>query len=205
MTARSMQHLGRLTHGRGARRNTRSTDRFVDPARPAIVGDDARVQPSRTTRLPDLGPRGEGWVAIQGILFVLIALAGTLGPAWGEPWLAAGRAVGLALIVGGGGLAVLGVLGLRENLSAVPRPVEGGRLIDSGVYGLVRHPIYTGIVAAALGWSLFTASLPALALAGVLGVFFDLKSRREEAWLLATYPAYDDYRRRVRKLVPLVY
>jgi protein-S-isoprenylcysteine O-methyltransferase Ste14 len=38
-----------------------------------------------------------------------------------------------------------------------------------------------------------------------LGLFFDLKSRREEAWLLGAYPAYADYRRRVRKLVPLVY
>ena len=162
-------------------------------------------QPAPGRRLPDLGPRGEGWVAVQGILFVLIALAGTLGPAWGEPWLAAGRAVGLAMIVCGFVVGALGMLGLRENLTAVPRPVEGGRLIETGVYGLVRHPIYSGIIVAAVGWGLITASLPALALAAGLGVFFDLKSRREEVWLVAAYPSYPDYRRRVRKLVPLVY
>jgi protein-S-isoprenylcysteine O-methyltransferase Ste14 len=39
----------------------------------------------------------------------------------------------------------------------------------------------------------------------LLLVFFDIKSRREEAWLLARFPAYRDYRRRVRKLMPFIY
>jgi protein-S-isoprenylcysteine O-methyltransferase Ste14 len=155
--------------------------------------------------VPDLGPRGEGWVAIQAVMFVLLALAGTAGPAWGEPWLAAGRLAGAVLAGTGLVVAVLGMVGLRENLTAVPRPVEGGRLVESGIFGLVRHPIYTGIIAAAFGWGLVTASPPALVVALGLGFFFDLKSRREEAWLLAAYPAYGDYQRRVRKLIPFVY
>jgi protein-S-isoprenylcysteine O-methyltransferase Ste14 len=162
------------------------------------------VPPSRT-RLPDLGPRGEGWVALQVVLFTLLALAGTAGPAWGDPWLAAGRLAGAVLVGVGVVVAALGLTGLRENLTAVPRPVEGGRLVESGIFGLVRHPIYAGIIAAAFGWGLVTASPPALIVALGLGVFFDLKSRREEAWLLAAYPAYRDYRRRVHKLIPFVY
>jgi len=161
-------------------------------------------QPPRT-RLPDLGPRGEGWVAIQVALFALLALAGTVGPAWGDPWLAAGRVAGTILLAAGLVIIALGLLGLRENLTAVPRPVEGGRLIDTGVYGLVRHPIYTGIATAAAGWGLLAASPPALVVALVILLFFDAKSRREEAWLLAAYPGYAAYRRRVRKLIPFVY
>jgi protein-S-isoprenylcysteine O-methyltransferase Ste14 len=157
------------------------------------------------SRLPDLGPRGEGWVAIQVVLFGLLAIAGSAGPAWGNPWLVLGRVAGAILIVSGIGVAVLGIVGLRENLAAVPRPIEHGRLIESGVYGIVRHPIYTGIILAAVGWGLVTASPPALVVALGLGIFFDLKSRREEVWLLAAYTAYADYRHRVRKLVPLVY
>ncbi len=100
---------------------------------------------------------------------------------------------------------VLSVVGLRENLTAVPRPVDGGRLIDTGVYGLVRHPIYSAIVAAGLGWGLATASPAALLGAALLGCFFDLKARREEAWLLDAYPGYLAYQARVRKLVPFIY
>jgi protein-S-isoprenylcysteine O-methyltransferase Ste14 len=161
--------------------------------------------PASPSRLPDLGPRGEGWVAIQVALFALLALAGSLGPAWDDPWLAAGRVAG-ALLVGAGLVVVaLGLVGLRENLTAVPRPVEGGRLIDSGVYGLVRHPIYSGILTAALGWGLATASPAALLAAALLACFFDVKARREEAWLLAAYPTYAAYRARVRKLLPFIY
>jgi protein-S-isoprenylcysteine O-methyltransferase Ste14 len=39
----------------------------------------------------------------------------------------------------------------------------------------------------------------------LLGCFFDLKSRREEAWLLVAYPGYAAYRARVRRLVPFIY
>lgn len=161
--------------------------------------------PARRSRLPDLGPRGEGWVAIQVVLIVLLALAGALGPAWGEPWRSVGRAVGAVHVVAGLVLAGLGLLGLRENLTPVPRPVERGRLVDGGVYGLVRHPIYAGIILASVGFGLLTASPAALGVAGLLAVFFDLKARREEAWLLEAYPDYDAYRRRVRKLLPFVY
>ncbi len=156
-------------------------------------------------RLPTLGPRGEGWVVLQGVFFACVGAAGLLGPAWSDPWRIVGLVAGVGLIVLGAAAAVLGVVGLRENLTAVPRPIEGGRLIDSGVYGLVRHPIYTGIVAAALGWGLATASPAALGAAVLLGCFFDLKARREEAWLLAAYPTYAAYRARVRKLVPFIY
>ncbi len=156
-------------------------------------------------RLPSLGPRGEGWVVLQGAFFVAVWAAGLLGPAYGEPWRTAGAVAGVTLIVIGVVGALLGLVGLRENLTAVPRPVEGGRLIESGVYGVVRHPIYTAIVTSGLGWGLATASPMAMLAAALLGCFFDLKARREEAWLLAAYPGYAAYRARVRKLIPFVY
>lgn len=158
-----------------------------------------------TSQLPDLGPRGEGWVAIQFVLFGLLALAGTAGPAWGEPWLSLGRVVGVVHLGAGVLVATLGLVGLRENLTAVPRPVADGRLVAHGVYGVVRHPIYAGIILAAVGWGLVTASPAALVVAVAIGLFFDLKSRREEAWLVEAYPEYAAYRERVRKLLPILY
>lgn len=161
--------------------------------------------PPGSSRLPDLGRRGEGWVLLQAALFALLALAGTVGPAWGEPWLPVSRPAGLGLVGAGVVAAILGLVGLRENLTAMPRPLDGGRLVERGIYGLVRHPIYTGIISAAFGWGLATASALALVVALGLAAFFDLKARREEAWLLAAYPRYAGYRRRVRKLIPFLY
>ena len=126
-------------------------------------------------KLPDLGRRGEGWVVLQVVLLVAIVGAGFLGPAWAGPARVVGAIAGVALIVFGLGLVAAGILGLRRQLTAYPRPVPGGRLIEDGVFGLVRHPMYGGGVLVALGWGLAMASPMAIAGALVLGVFFDLE------------------------------
>jgi protein-S-isoprenylcysteine O-methyltransferase Ste14 len=157
------------------------------------------------SRLPSLGPRGEGWVAIQFGLLPVIVGAGYLGPAWGEPIRTMTTVAGALLLAAGGLLGGRGVLDLRENLTPLPHPKEGARLVEAGAYRLVRHPIYGGLVLAAFGWGLLAASPAALAAAVVLLVFFDLKSRREEAWLEARFPDYPAYRARSHRLIPWLY
>ena len=77
--------------------------------------------------------------------------------------------------------------------------------MSNGVYGFVRHPIYSGLIFGSLGWSLLTDTLLGVGLAIGLFLFFDLKSRREERWLTETYPDYPAYQKRVKKLVPFLY
>ena len=149
-----------------------------------------------------MGKRGEGWVALQLLLFAGIFFAPGVTCFACPSWL---RYVGLAILVIGGILGTGGVLALGGNLSVFPKPIEGGTLVTSGVYGIVRHPIYSGLILGTLGWSLFRANLLGVALAGLLFIFFDLKSRQEEVWLTEAYPGYPEYRRRVRKLLPFVY
>jgi protein-S-isoprenylcysteine O-methyltransferase Ste14 len=157
-----------------------------------------------------MGKRGEGWVALQVVLFLFIISAPlverfalpSLRLADAPSWL---RALGVLLMAAGGLFGMAGVLGLGRNLTAFPRPLEGGELVTSGVYGVVRHPIYAGLILAAFGWALWNAGLLTLALAVLLFAFFDLKSRREEHWLVEAYPDYPAYQRRVKKLIPWVY
>lgn len=109
------------------------------------------------------------------------------------------------LLAAGSALAVRGSIDLREAFTPFPRPRENAPLVDRGAYAIVRHPIYAGVILGALGWGLLTASRAVLGAAIVLFVLFDLKSRREEAWLAERHPGYEAYRRRVRKLIPGIY
>ena len=160
---------------------------------------------SSRVHLPDLGRRGEGWVALQVVLLIAVIDGRFAGPPWSGPTRPVGAIAGSALIISGVGLVTAGILRLRRQLTAYPRPVPGGQLIEDGVFGFVRHPMYGGAVIAALGWGLVMASPMALACAAVLGVFFDLKSRREEAWLGEQFVGYAAYRRRTRRLFPRLY
>lgn len=158
------------------------------------------------TRLPSLGARGEGWVAIQVVLLLAIVVGGVwFGPDWSGPLHFVGILAGIAAIAAGSILVVRGSVDLREALTPLPHPRDDATLVETGVYGLARHPIYGGLILAALGWSWVQASLPAVAGAVAIAVFFVLKSTREEAWLLERFAGYADYRTRTRRFIPWVY
>ncbi len=78
------------------------------------------------------------------------------------------------------------------------------RIVDSGPYGLVRHPIYTGLIAAIVASALAEATAPALGGAVLIVLSFWVKARAEERFLAGELgtDAYAPYRRRVPMLLP---
>ena len=156
--------------------------------------------------VPALGPRGEGWVAAQLVLFAAIGLAGLVSVLASDGGLVPLPLVpGVMVAVAGLLVVAWGAAALGSNLTPFPRPRASATLVDTGAYRFVRHPIYSGLVLAAVGWSLATASPLALVPTVLLGLLFDAKSRREEAWLTEQLPGYAAYRARTRKFVPGVY
>jgi protein-S-isoprenylcysteine O-methyltransferase Ste14 len=154
------------------------------------------------------GERGEWYVVLQAVLFVLVALGPRTWPglpAWPHLLLWPSRIMGALLLAAGLLLVVAGITNLGRNLTAVPRPRDGGSLVRTGPFALVRHPMYGGTILAAFGWALWGQGWLTLGFAGLLFLFFDVKSRREERWLCQSYPDYAEYRERVRRLIPLVY
>jgi len=77
-------------------------------------------------------------------------------------------------------------------------------IIDTGPYGMVRHPIYTGIILAAFALAIGKGTVFALAGALLSSLGFWIKARLEEGFLREQLGAhvYDTYRRRVPMLLP---
>lgn len=156
--------------------------------------------------LPSLGPRGEGWVAIQVLLLAAVAVLGPMGRVGVDGALAlVAAAAGLILLAAGVALLAWGSLALGRDLTPLPRPREDAVLVDRGAFALVRHPLYGGLLLGALGWSVLWLSPPALLGAAGLAVFFGLKSRREEAWLNERFDGYAAYAARTRRFIPWVW
>jgi protein-S-isoprenylcysteine O-methyltransferase Ste14 len=89
--------------------------------------------------------------------------------------------------------------------SAITRK-EGHRLVDTGPYAWVRHPIYTGLIVALFATAAAEGTASALAGAALVSFGLWLKARTEESFLVAELgaDAYGAYRRRVPMLVPFL-
>ena len=155
-----------------------------------------------------MGARGEGYVVIQAILLALLVL-GPSTPAdaagWPQPFGLLGKLSGSLLMTAGLALCALGLGHLGPNLTPLPRPRDDARLVVSGPYRWVRHPIYSGIIFASFGLALIYNGIFTFGYALLLFGFFHVKSRREEEWLVEKFPEYSEYQQRVRKLIPFVF
>jgi protein-S-isoprenylcysteine O-methyltransferase Ste14 len=148
--------------------------------------------------------RGSGW----SLGFVLQVLSMGLVFAWRRPladppiWPISVSAIVLAAasVV----LIVAAQRALGRQFAYQARLVESHQLITSGPYGLVRHPIYTGLLGLTLATALVISRWPAIPL--FLAVYLagtSIRTRSEERLLRAGLGAqYDDYARRVPSLLP---
>jgi protein-S-isoprenylcysteine O-methyltransferase Ste14 len=142
---------------------------------------------------------GYGWVVVQIALFVLygLALAWGASASWGV-W----RWLGIPLLAVGAwvGLAALRMHG--RKLTPLPEPNPALGLQRTGVYAVIRHPMYTGLLLSAFGLAILAQKPLAIAAAGALTVFFNLKAREEERRLRRCYPDYADYQRATGRFLP---
>ena len=143
--------------------------------------------------------------------FVLIGILVVLGVP-GLRDLASGGDVGWLLVALGAGALVIGAwlllrgfVDLGPSMTPLPRPRADGRLVESGIYASLRHPIYAGLILGSLGWSALTRSPAAFVVSLVLAAFLDAKARREEVWLVDRYPQYGAYRLRTKRFLPGLY
>ena len=145
-------------------------------------------------------------VALSGLLFIAAFVLAGLNRRFG--WLilpgAVSWAAALVFLLG----YVLYAEVLRENvwLSRTVEVQEGQKIIDTGLYGLVRHPMYMSTLLLFLSMPLILGSLYSFLLMLLYVPIIAKRIRNEEQVLEQGLAGYTDYKRRVRyRIIPFVW
>jgi protein-S-isoprenylcysteine O-methyltransferase Ste14 len=153
--------------------------------------------------------RGNRWVigalALLGLLDAFLPAYTDRQAFWsldGEPM----RWLGVVLFATGGALRLWPVFVLGHRFSGLVAIQPGHTLVTSGVYGVIRHPSYLGLLVNALGWGLaFRAGVGVLLTAFMIPPLL-ARIRAEERLLRTQFgDEYGVYCARTSRLLPGLY
>jgi len=153
--------------------------------------------------------RGNRWVVIAlGALCVASAVV----PAYCDRigfWTIGGEAVrwvGIALYAGGGLLRLWPVFVLGPRFSGVVAIQPGHKLVTGGLYRVIRHPSYLGLIVLMVGWGLAFRSVIGVLLALAMVPVLVARIEAEERLLAGQFgEEYEAFRRRTARLIPGVW
>ena len=137
------------------------------------------------------------FVGIQFVCLGLIAITGPLLPA---------NAALLVIELLGLGLGIWAILTMRiGNFNITPDPLTRSKLVISGPYRLIRHPMYLALLLTTLPLVINEFDLFRFAIWLVLLVNLLLKLNYEENMLVVELAGYDQYIQKSSRLIPFVY
>lgn len=148
------------------------------------------------------------------VIFAVIALGllSAIVPPWTDRagfWTIDGettRWIGIALLAIGGVLRIAPVFVLGHRFSGLVAIQEGHQLVTGGLYGVIRHPSYLGLLVGALGWVLVFRSLVGVLLTVLLVPVLVARMNAEERLLASEFgEQYATYRARTWRMVPRIY
>jgi protein-S-isoprenylcysteine O-methyltransferase Ste14 len=143
------------------------------------------------------------WLVLAQVLCLLVVWLWPAPPLWTLPsWVVV---AGWVVIGAGALIGLAGAWGLGRHLRVHPRPADRAELTTTGVYRLVRHPIYAAVLIASAAEAVLAARPePLVGLLG-LSVVLHVKAGYEEGLLRERFgAAYDAYASRVPRLVPFL-
>ena len=152
------------------------------------------------------GPRqraAHGVLLVAGTLFFVAGPASLRHPLWPRPL--PRLCVALAVEVAGVAFAIWAREHLGRLWSGTVTLKEGHRIVQSGPYRFVRHPIYTGILLGLVGDVLVRGNVAALIGFALIAAGIARKMAIEEEMLGERFGAeYGDYRSKVAAIIPFI-
>lgn len=98
----------------------------------------------------------------------------------------------------------IATVNLRPSLTIMPEPKVGAPFITKGIYKIVRHPMYLGVILIGVGLTLIKYSLVGILFTVILIVDLKIKHRYEDRLLLEKWPAAGAYQGKVGALFPKI-
>lgn len=146
-------------------------------------------------------PRTIGWLFVGAQIVLLLVLVSL--PAR-DDWPTPSGVVALSAVCTIGGMIVIAVsiFQLGRSITASPVPAERAELVTTGLYRIVRHPIYSGLLVVVIGVVLRSGSSITAGAGAVTIAFFVAKARWEERRLAERYTDYEAYAAVTPRFVP---
>jgi protein-S-isoprenylcysteine O-methyltransferase Ste14 len=144
-----------------------------------------------------------GWVlvGVQTVLLILFVVLPKRRSLFSTPDFL--DVLGIILMIAGLAVLLIAFMGLGSALTPTPVPQQGAALRTGGIYSRVRHPIYSGILLAGLGFTLAVGSIWQVLLWVALAVFFYAKAFWEDRLLAEKHGvAWFDYADHVSGFIP---
>lgn len=112
---------------------------------------------------------------------------------------------GAFLIIIGLLVGIMAFMQLNTNLTPFPTPKVTAILLQTGVYSIVRHPIYSGLIYVMFGYSILNGDIGKLALSLAILILFYFKSIYEETLLTKFFPEYKKYKENTGRFFPNIF
>lgn len=113
------------------------------------------------------------------------------------------RIAGTVLVALGSAMNIIGRLSLKGNWADHVRIYKDQTLVETGIYGIVRHPLYSSLMVMLYGGSLaYLNWVSAVLTTFVFIPFMYYRAKQEEGFLLQEFERYEDYRKRVGMFFP---
>lgn len=167
----------------------------------ALKKRDAATRPSKSRSLSLLAVKAVKISILIGL--VIQTLLPDVLPIMSEPLVL--RIVGTAIYTIGLGTAIAARFQLGDNWADIEsgRVLERQQVIAGGIYGFIRHPIYTGDLLLLLGLELALNSWLVLGVLALAPVVL-LKAIKEEQMLREQLAGYKDYCMRTKRFIPFL-